>query len=213
VPAEHYPQGVADPERVERFWPTRLRWRMRGAWQWPAFLVLTPVEGVLLSALPPYEGAPPGVIGGTLLAGFANLFIIAVLAPLAGRALRRRRPDLPRVVAADDAGAALLCALAAVVLVAGLVHRPEAAARERALALAYDATRQYVVSEAPEYRAGLAGVDLLRLAEDAYRICVPGRGPDRRLCLYVDTDQHPAGVRRDPSTEPNSALRTVGGFR
>jgi hypothetical protein len=55
-------------------------------------------------------------------------------------------------------------------------------------------------------------VDTLRLAEDAYRVCVPGPVRGRWLCLYVDTDQQPAGVRRDTSMEPNSSLRTVGGF-
>ena len=49
--------------------------------------MLTPLEGILLSALPPYDGAPPGVIGGALLAGFANLFLIAVVAPLADPAI------------------------------------------------------------------------------------------------------------------------------
>jgi hypothetical protein len=203
---------VANPERVERFWPARLRWRMRGAWLWPAFLVLTPAEGVLLDVLPPYEGAPTGVVGGTLLAGFVNLFIIAALAPLAGRRLRRWRPDLPRVVAADSAGTALLCTLAAVVVAAGVVHRPAVAAREQAVASAFRAAHDFVLSEAPEYRAGLVAVDVLRLAEDSYRLCVPGRDPGRRLCLYVDTDQQQPGVRRDPSMEPNSAFRTVGGF-
>src|SRR4051812_26560904 len=89
VPSEDYPPSVADSERVERFWWSRLRWRMRGAWLWPVFLLLTPLEGILLSTLPPYDGAPPGVIGGALLGRLANLFLIPLLAPLLGR---RRRP-------------------------------------------------------------------------------------------------------------------------
>jgi hypothetical protein len=212
VPVEDYPGRVANPDRVERFWPARLRWRMRGAWQWPAFLVLTPLEGVLFAVLPPYEGAPDGVVGGALLAGFANLFIVAAVGPLLGRLLRRRRPDLPRMIAADLAATAALVALAVAILVAGLAHRPAVAAEERDLALASEATRSYVRTEAPAYGEGLAGADVLRLAEDQFRICVPGRDPERALCLFVDTDQNPAGVRRDDSTEPNSALRTVGGF-
>ena len=98
---------------VERVWHRRLRWRMRGAWMWPAFLVLTLADGILLSELPPYEGAPPAVFPGVLLALFANLLAVAVLAPFAGRALRRRRPDLPRMIAADYAGAGLLALIAA----------------------------------------------------------------------------------------------------
>ena len=203
---------MADSDRVERFWRSRLRWRMRGAWLWPVFLLLTPLEGILLSALPPYDGAPPGVIGGALLAGFANLFLIAVVAPLAGRRWRRRRPDRPRVVAADQAGTALLCGLAAVIVVACVLHRPAVAARRADAAAAYTAAHDYVLDRAPAYEAGLGAVDTLRLAEDAYRVCVPGPVRGRWLCLYVDTDQQPAGVRRDASMEPNSSLRTVGGF-
>ena len=99
-----------------RLWHRRLRWRLRGAWMWPAFLVLTLVDGVLLVVLPPYEGGPPAVFPGVLLALFANLLTVAVAAPAVGRLLRRRRPDLPRLVAADYAGAALLAALAALLV-------------------------------------------------------------------------------------------------
>ena len=101
---------------MERLWPARLRWRLRGAWLWPAFIGLTVVDGVLITLLPPYTGTPPGLVGGLLLAGFANLLLTAVVAPFAGRALRRRRPDLPRPVALDQAGTALLCALTVVLL-------------------------------------------------------------------------------------------------
>jgi hypothetical protein len=203
---------VADSERVERFWWSRLRWRMRGAWLWPAFLVLTPLEGIVVSAMPPYDGAPPGVIGGILVAGFANLFLIAVAAPLAGRRWRRRRPDRPRVVAADQAGTVLLCSLAAIIVVAGVLHRPAEAARRADLTTAYEAAHDFVLARAPAYTAGLASVDTLRLADESYRICVPGPAAGRRLCLYIDTDRRPPAVRRDTSTEPNSSLRTVGGF-
>jgi len=70
----------------------------------------------------------------------------------------------------------------------------------------------YVLARAPEYRSGLAAVDALRLREDAYRVCVPGHATDRWLCLLVDTDVEPVALRRDASMEPNSTLRTVGGF-
>ena len=89
-------------------WLTRMRWRMRGAWLWPSFIVLTLAEGVALDVLPITGDGPGGVLPGVLLAGFANLILIAVVAPLAGHRLRRRRPDLPRVVAQNYAGTALL---------------------------------------------------------------------------------------------------------
>src|SRR5215210_8677805 len=83
------------PETVERqeesLWFTRMRWRMRGAWLWPAFVALTLAEGVALAKLPITGDGAGGVVPGVLLAGFANLVGVAVIAPLLGARLRRRR--------------------------------------------------------------------------------------------------------------------------
>src|SRR3954454_21252766 len=80
------------------FWP-RLRWRMRGAWQWPAFAALTVVDALLIDRLP-FQGDGPDAIGAVLVAGFANLLVVAVLAPLTGLLVRPSwRPDLLRLVA------------------------------------------------------------------------------------------------------------------
>ena len=188
---------------VDRLWTARLRWRMRGAWLWPAFFGATLVDGILITALPPYEGTPPGIVGGLLLAGMANLVLIAVVAPLVGRVLRRRRPDLPRPIATDYAGTALICALASVILVAGIAHRPAVAAdRDDAAALAA-AVAGYVKVHAPERELGLDRADVRLYAPEVYRACVPGDDPRRWLCLIVDTDRRPARVTVDPSMQPN----------
>src|SRR5687768_8050275 len=100
-------------ERVERVWHRRLRWRLRGAWQWPSFVVLTLVDGILLVVLPPYDGAPESVFPGVVLAGFVNLAAVAVAAPAFGALLRRTRPDLPRAIASNYAGGWLLAATTA----------------------------------------------------------------------------------------------------
>jgi 4-amino-4-deoxy-L-arabinose transferase-like glycosyltransferase len=194
---------VQHPERVERLWPSRLRWRMRGAWLWPAFFGLTVIDGILIAELPPYEGTPPDLAGGVLLAGFANLFLLAVVAPFAGRLLRRLRPDLPRPVAYDYAGTALLAALTAVILVAGLAHRPAVAAEERDEAALAAAVGDYVRVHAPEWEPGLAAADAEKLKANSYRACVPGPDPRRWLCLIVDTDRRPPAVHRDESMRPN----------
>jgi hypothetical protein len=178
---------------------------MRGAWLWPAFFGLTAVDGVLITELPPYEGTPPGLPGGVLLAGFANLLLLAVVAPFAGRALRRRRPDLPRRIAYDYAGTGLVVALTAVLLVAGIAHRPAVAAKHEDEAAMSAAVRAYVVAHEPAWEPGLGGVDVRAYAPDVYRACVPGRDPRRWLCLIVDTDRRPPGVVRDDSMEPNDA--------
>ena len=191
---------------VERLWLTRLRWRMRGAWLWPAFFGLTAVDGVLIAELPPYDWTPPGVVGGVLLAGFANLALLAVVAPLAGRWLRRVRPDLPRPIAFDYAGTVLVCALTATILVAGIAHRPAVAAERDDEAAMLAAVRAYVAAHAPEWSPGLSRLQVRAYAPEVYRACVPGDDPRRALCLIVDTDRRPARVTRDDSMAPDSAL-------
>ena len=74
--------GMHAPGQVERLWVRRLRWRMRGAWQWPAFAVLTTIDAVLLTRLPFYEDGPGTLVAGMLLAGFANLLAVALIGPL-----------------------------------------------------------------------------------------------------------------------------------
>lgn len=204
---------MSPPGAVESLWRARLRWRMRGAWQWPVFLLVIAVEAVLLLKLPPFEEGPRTVLSAILLAGFGNLFAVAVLAPLAGRWLRRRRRDLPRPVADNYAGTALLVAGALAVLLAGLLHRPAVAAREADMAAQVTAVHDYVVSQEPSYRAGLARMDSIQLEAEMYRTCVPGPDPKRWLCLFVNTGQQPAGISLDADRTSNAPYRAGGGFR
>ena len=149
-------------QHSERLWPARLRWRMRGAWLWPAFFGLTVVDGVLIAVLPPYDGTPPGLVGGRPARGLRE----------PDPARRRRAARGPRAAAAAAGPAASDRArlrrrgadrarLTAVLLVAGLAHRPAIAA-ERAddAASVAGAVRGYVGAHAAEWRGGLAGVDV-----------------------------------------------------
>jgi hypothetical protein len=189
---------------MEGIWARRLRWRLRGAWQWPLFLVLTLGDGVLLHELP-IAGTDTGIEAGILLAAFFNLVAIAVLAPLAGIWLRRRRRDLPRSVASDYAGAALVIAITVTFVGAGLAHRPAVRAEHRAFAAQAAAVRGFVLAHAPAaFRANLDRADTLRLEPDRYRTCVPGPDPRRALCLLLDTARSPPGVRVDPNRAPNA---------
>jgi hypothetical protein len=198
------------PMRVESLWWPRLRWRLRGAWQWPAFIGLTALDTLVIRLLPFY-GEGPDLLGAFLLAVFVNLVAVAVAAPLAGLLLVRRRPDLPRIVARDYGGTAMLATAAVALVVAGLAHRSalggERAAERAALAGVHD----YVVTQAPDYRRGLMAVDTVRVERNLYRACVPGR--TRWLCLYVNTSQSPAGVTRDGDTTPNGGYRQQSGVR
>jgi hypothetical protein len=190
----------------ESLWLTRMRWRMRGAWLWPVFIALTVAEGAALDLLPVSGDGPGGMVPGVLLAGFANLIAVAVIAPLAGARLRRRRPDLPRIIADNYAGTALLCAGALGILAAGLVHRPQVLAERADRGAVVGAVHDYVVAQAPGYRDGIASAEAVRLEEDLYRACVPGPDPRRWLCLFVSTDQRPAGVTVDADRSPNERV-------
>ena len=46
---------------------TRLRWRLRGAWLWPSFLVLSLADATIIHAMPP-AGDSATWVGGWLLA-------------------------------------------------------------------------------------------------------------------------------------------------
>lgn len=197
---------------MERVWLSRLRWRMRGAWLWPAFGGFALIDAVLLHALPA-TGEGLGLVAGLLVAGFLNLAAVAVLAPLLGRLLRRRRADLPRVVADDYAGSALVLAIGGALLAGGLIHRPAVLEAQRDLRAEALAVHGYVVSQAPAaYRANVLATTTLKLQPDLYRSCVPGNRPNRPLCLYVDTAQDPPGVTLDTSREPNETYAVPGAF-
>jgi len=202
------------PGQVESAWWPRLRWRMRGAWQWPAFGLFTLLDAVLLTQLPFYGDDGPGALfGGILVAGFANLLAVAVVGPLAGLRLRRSRPDLPKLIAADYAGTAVLALICVGFATAGLIHRPAVSAERAEVAAVAASTHDFVVRQAPGYRDGLGSIDAMRVEDDLYRSCVPGPDPQRWLCVFVTTDQQPPGVTEDPDRAPNAVYRLHGGFR
>jgi hypothetical protein len=190
---------------MERVWRSRLRWRIRGAWMWPTFVVLTVADGVLLHELP-VSGDGVGVLPGVLVAGFSNLFAVAVLAPLIGRLLRRRRPDLPRLIATDYAGTVLLLAVTGALVAAGLIHRPAVIDRERGLAAGVAQLRDYVLANGSAvHRRNAARIDVLKVNPDFYRACVPAADPTRAICFFIDLTRHPVRARHDPNPVANSA--------
>jgi hypothetical protein len=196
---------------MERMWWSRLRWRLRGAWLWPSFVALTLADGALVHALPP-QGESAELAPAVLVAGFVNLIAVAVGAPLAGLALRRRRPDLPRVVATDYAGTALLAAVLAACLGAGLANHGTVARVQRADDRAVALVRAYATRAAPAAaRRRLAAADTIRVDPGrVYRSCLPTRRADRPWCVVVHLDTRPPRVIYD-GREPNAMWDGRGG--
>jgi hypothetical protein len=191
---------------MEDAWLRRARWRIRGAWQWPSFVVFTVGEAVMLHELP-LSGSQTGFVPALLLAAFLNLVAVAVLAPLAGASLRRRRRDLPKIVASDYAGTGLIFLVFVGLLAGGLAHRPAAREEKRDFAAQANAARMYVLHHAPAaFRANLGHADTWRIEHDTFRTCVPGPDPRRSFCVFVNTDQSPPGITVDPSRAPNSTF-------
>ncbi len=192
----------------------RARWRLRGAWLWPTFALLTLVDTALLHWLPLAGEGPTPWVSAFLLAGCVNVVVLAAVSGMVGWWLRRRRPDLPKVVADDYAGTALLLAVTLVFAGVGLAHRPQVLDERVDFSLQSDAARRFVAAQAPpEYQRRIDEADSIRLGEDLYRTCVPGEGPQRWLCLIVHTDDHPATVQTDPSREPNALVVGPSGVR
>lgn len=191
----------------------RARWRLRGAWLWPTFVVATLLEMALLH-VQPVQGEATGWVAGLLVAGFLNLTGVGLVGTLGGRALCRRRPDMPRVVADDYAGTVVLGLVAAGLLVAGVLHRPALADRRAAFAEQSQAVREWIAINGDAFaRAHVSVADSVVIDEDLFRTCVPARDVKRPLCLIVDTETSPPVVKRDRSREPNALFNPRGSFR
>lgn len=174
---------------------------------WPAFLLALIVDAVLLRVLPIAGDTAPDMFAAALLAFFFNLVAVAVGAPLAGRVVRRRWPVLPKVVADDRAGTALIGGVAAVLLVIGLVHRPAMQAQARAFDVQATAARAFVLERAPRrFRANVDQMDTWKQKADLYRTCVRGPTERRAFCVFVDTGHDPPLVIADSDQSPNSVL-------
>jgi hypothetical protein len=161
---------------------------------------------VLLHELPVADDRGASVVAGLLLGAVGNLLAVVVLAPALVGLLRRRRPDLPKVVARNYAGVGLVVAVSAAILAGGLLHRPALEAQHRAYRAQLVQVATYVHERAPDYRSRLGGADTIELGPGYYRTCVPGDATHHRLCLYVDTSERPPGITRDDHVESNAQI-------
>ena len=199
---------------AESVWRSRLRWRLRGQLQWRAFVVLTILDALLLGFLPISGDDGTDLVPALLLAMFFNLVAVALVTPVIALWVRRRRPDLPKVVAEDSTGTAMLLGVTVLLLAGGLVHAPQRAEAERDFAAQLQAARAYAHGQAPpEFRGAVEASTTLKLEDELFRTCVPGDDPKRWFCMYVSTESTPPGITVDENRESNASLNRPGGFR
>ena len=197
----------------ERFWTRRLRWRLIGAWRWPAFASAILLDAVILHELPPLNSfeTEPGDLNwpvAFILSGFGNLALIALADALGRFAESKRRArgiEDPHVAVKSDHMAVAALAIGVVgVLAWGLATQGTAVTETEATERNAETVRDWVLANAPaEYRRNLHTANTERLAEGYFRTCVADDSRRRFLCLFVDTEKDPPEVVRDPSMLPN----------
>jgi hypothetical protein len=203
-------------ERSEHLWARRLRWRLRGAWQWPAYAVLTVLDALILHALPPAQ-TEPGFAAGLIVASFANLFLMGAVAPwlarrLAGSERARGENGVPLAVRTEilkDRAAAILLGLATLGLVAvGLVSYPLNVNETEKLERNRELFTDYLLREAPhEIIRNKDTANTIRLEEGYFRTCVNYDDRSRVWCVFIDVDTKPPRITKDPSTLPNQEFK------
>jgi len=192
---------------VDAGWIARLRWRRRGAWLWPAFIVMTAVDAALGNALPASgdtESVPGAAIAGLVL----NLIAVILLSRPLGALLRRARPDLPGVVARNYAGTSVVVLVSIAILVAGLMHRDSVIANQRAMHDAIARAQAWIGARAPvQFRRNLGMLNTLAIEPGSiYRGCVPSTHGRGSYCVIVNTHAPFPGGVRFAGHEPNSVF-------
>jgi len=202
----------------EVFWARRLRWRLRGAWMWPAFAIFTIGDGLILHFLPPNETGVR-LIPGIIIASFANLFLVGAIANWIARRLvarerrvhgQERRDPLPPEVILDRTATILLSLAAIGLVVAGLGNRPVIVSETNATHEAAIRARNYVLAHGtPQAKTNLEDANTRRLAAGYFRVCVNLNNRSRAFCMFVDTNKNT--VVRDHDARPNP-VEFSGGF-
>jgi hypothetical protein len=188
-------------------WLIRMRWRRAGAWLWPSFVALIVLDGVIGHLLPP-AGATETLVAAALLGLVLNVIAVLLLSRPLGMLIRRFRPDMPGVVARDYGGTVVVFAVAGVLLIAGLVHRPAIEARQRDVNDAIARAQAWIGDRAPDtFRRNVQFVSLLTIQPGTiYRACVPSVKGDRSYCVIVNRNLPFARSVTFSGYEPNSVL-------
>lgn len=198
---------------AERFWTRRLRWRLLGAWRWPAFAIAVAVDALILHTLG--TGVRFNIPVSIILSAFGNLVLLAA-ADLLTRFAEQKRvergiedPHLP--VAADRATVALLAFGTVGLAVSALATHHLIVTDTNATTANAKAVERWVnANAAATYRRNIETANTARLSAGYFRTCIADDARRHYLCLFVDTKRHPPQVVRDPSEVPNRPQQLGG---
>jgi hypothetical protein len=193
---------------MERERLVRLRWRLSGAWMWPAFAGLTVLDAILLHLLP-FQGDKAGLVPSVLVAMLFNLLAVAVLAPLVGLLVRGRRPDLPRMIATDYAGAGILVLVSLALLAGGIAHHASVSRDASRLRAATLLGQAYIGHNAPRpFRDNATATTTVTIEHGRmFRTCAADLEGRRAWCVIVRTGGEPRV--RFAGNEPNSSFAPI----
>lgn len=167
-------------------WLHRARWRWRGALLWPTFVVAVFADGAI-AHWRPFAGDSQSMGSGVLVGAIANLLGVVLLSAAAGAALRRLRPDMPRLVARNYGGTFVVVAISLLMLAIGEVRHGGIVGRRRALDDAVSRAEAFIGARAPaEFRVNAQDTDTFTIEPGVlYRTCVPSRDRPRFYCVIV----------------------------
>lgn len=167
-------------------WLVRTRWRYRGAWLWPMFVIVSAMDGVIGYALP-VSGDRQSLVSGIVVGLVLNLLAVVLLSRPVGALLRRRRRDLPVGVARNYAGTLAVVLVSVGFLAAGLSNRSNIQANHVALRDALVRALAFIGARAPdEFRRNVNHPSTFTIqAGSVYRTCVPNDTATRTYCVIV----------------------------
>jgi hypothetical protein len=196
----------------DSFLARRLRWRLIGAWRWPAFVVITFVDALIVQWEPPF-GTEARFFPALFLCSFGNLFLIGAVAPWLARRIQAREATAPPTFPPANHHEILVDKIACAALVLGSVgliaaglgnQKTPVCVTDRVCAVG-NAVRAYVDDHAPqEVRGRVDAANTHPTQEDGFfRVCVPYEDARKQFCMFVDAKEHPPSVVRDTDTRPN----------
>jgi hypothetical protein len=192
---------------MQSAWLARLRWRSRGAWLWPTFIVVTILDAVIVHSLP-LAGDSQTLFGGIVFALVFNVLAVLLLSRPLGALLRRRRTDMPVGVARNYGGTLAVALVTAAMLGGGLLHHSTLIGDQRALRDAIVRAEAYIGDRAPSpFRQMATHPDTYTIQAGAlYRTCVPNRAGTRTYCVIVKSNLPMAQSVVFGGYEPNSVF-------